>query len=298
MLGFRHCIKLVVLLSPIWLVACGGDDNNDDETRALEAQLDVLEMRLASIEAGNTSLSDAITAIEARLSDYDAGLDDIDEIMALIAELEMAIGRLEGAVEQQFEVALLNVTANQPLAPAAIILHDANYQGWVIGEPASVGLETLAESGSPAALLEEATAAIDAQSSDGVLMPGQSTTVTIAGIWNDELSLTVVAMPVNTNDAFSGATGWGVSDFAVGESVERLLPVYDAGTESNTETSASVPGPAAGGEGFNAERDDLLDQVTMHPGVVTMDGGLEDSALDESHRFDQGLILVRVTRLR
>jgi len=58
-----------------------------------------------------------------------------------------------------------------------------------------------------------------------------------------------------------------------------------------------VPGPAAGGEGFNVTRDDLVDRVTVHAGVVTRDDGLSTSALDVSHRFDNPVARIVVTRI-
>lgn len=196
-----------------------------------------------------------------------------------------------------YAIKLVNVTANQPLAPAAVVLHsDSNY-AWEVGAPASLGLENLAESGSPDMLLGEIDYAIDSMASEGILMPGASTTIYVEGEWSDSLALTIASMPVNTNDAFSGTTAWNIAGLENGMSLSALLPIYDAGTEANTESSASIPGPAAGGEGFNAARDDIADVVARHNGVVTMDDGLSSSALNESHRFDQGAIYVTVTRM-
>ncbi len=202
----------------------------------------------------------------------------------------------EQAMVNYFEITIVNVTANQPMAPAAVILHNGDYSGWTMGSPATVGLETLAESGSPSSFIEEAQTALDTQATDGMLAPGQSAGVRLSGEWSNELSLTLAVMPVNTNDGFVGITGWNLSDMQIGETVDALLPVYDAGTEANMETLATIPGPAAGGEGFNAERNDIADRVTRHPGVVTIDDGLTGSVLDESHRFNQGALLVQVTR--
>lgn len=199
---------------------------------------------------------------------------------------------------REYLIRITNVTANQPLSPAAVILHDNNYTAWELGFPATDGLEILAEDGSPTALINEAENAIArTQTSNDLIMPGHSTTVTVRGSDRDSLQLTIASMPVNTNDAFSGTTGWNIGTLDRGASTQALLPIYDAGTEANTESNASIPGPAAGGEGFNVTRDDVSDAVSRHPGVVTADDGLASSALDESHRFDQGAIYVSVTRI-
>ncbi len=278
------------------LAACGGDSNNDDEVRSLENRVDSIESRLGDLDSGNGSISDSLDAIEARLDVIELDTAELAAITALLDELEARIALLENVSSETYAVTLVNTTANQPLAPAAVILHDATYRGWQIGTAASVGLETLAESGNPAAFLSEADS-LDSTATGGVAGPGIENTVMVSAVWREDLSLTIASMPVNTNDAFTGTTGWSIAQLAPGESMRALLPIYDAGTEANSETSATVPGPAAGGEGFNATRDDISDQVTRHSGIVSADDGLDTSALDESHRFDQGAMYVVVTRM-
>ena len=104
-------------------------------------------------------------------------------------------------------------------------------------------------------------------------------------------------MLVNTNDAFTGIDQLDFSGLAVGDSLTRQLAVYDAGTEYNDELAGSIPGPADGGEGFNALRDDL-DKVSRHPGVASVDGSNPDSALDQSHRFDGPVASLTITRIQ
>ena len=55
-----------------------------------------------------------------------------------------------------FEVTVSNLTGAQPLSPIAVIAHQAGYQVFEIGSPATVGLEELAEGGDNSALLAEA----------------------------------------------------------------------------------------------------------------------------------------------
>lgn len=281
------------------LAACGGDDN-DDEVNALEMRVDELEARLIMVDGENSSLSASLDDAEMRLGTIQDGTTvggELTDIESMLDAIEARLALLEAAASNLYKVTLVNVTANQPLAPAAVVLHSDSYYAWEIGAPASVGLETLAESGSPAILLDETSYAIDSLATDGILMPGASTSVYVQGVWREGLALTVASMPVNTNDAFSGTTAWNIAALEEGMSLSALLPIYDAGTEANSESSANVPGPAAGGEGFNASRDDIADVVTMHAGVVTADDGLSSSALNQSHRFDQGAIYVTVTRV-
>jgi len=104
-------------------------------------------------------------------------------------------------------------------------------------------------------------------------------------------------MLVNTNDAFTGLSGFSLAELEVGETIDKLVPIYDAGTEENTETAATMPGPAANGEGFNAARE-TRNMITGHGGVVTSSDGLASSALNESHKFDQGAQYLSITRVK
>ncbi|MFT7560391.1 MAG: hypothetical protein ACI93R_002311 [Flavobacteriales bacterium] len=309
----KQVLRASVLSLPILLSACGGDDNNNDEVRDLEARVGGIETRLSTIETQNTAtaaningIDDSLVAIELRLAglETDTALaDEIVEIAALIDALELRLDEVESVTRVSFEVVLQNVTQNQPIAPAAVLLHDDAYKAWQIGQSASIGLETLAESGSPLMLIAEATEVFSSATGNALLMPGESDTVLITADISavafaaGELNITIAGMPVHTNDAFSGVSGWDLSGLGEGESLTALLPIYDAGTELNSEAVGTIPGPDVGGEGMNVLRDDVADQVTRHPGVVTSDDGYEDSALNQSHRFDNGALLVKVTRL-
>lgn len=197
-----------------------------------------------------------------------------------------------------YRIELTNLTANQPLSPAAVILHTQGYTAWQLGQPAGHGLELLAEGGDPATLLAEATAnaaSRDAQAAAGAVPPGGGITVNVTGRVADA-RLTVASMLVNTNDGFTGIDNAHLADLAVGGSRSWDLAPYDAGTETNSETAATVPGPAAGGEGYNPLRDDR-DYVAIHPGAVSADDGLTTSALDQSHRFQNPVARLVVTRM-
>jgi hypothetical protein len=207
-------------------------------------------------------------------------------------------------VNVQYSVVITNLTAGQPLSPAGYVLHNAGYHAFSLGMPASVGLEKLAEGGDATDFIAEATAMSTVYSTgkaSAMVLPGQSQTLSlsysIAPAALSGLQLSLLTMPVNTNDAFSGTMGASIGALAIGESMSINTLAYDAGTEANSETALSVPGPAAGGEGFNAARDDVTDQVTMHPGVVTLSDGKSDSALTQLHRWDNPLARMTITRV-
>lgn len=196
-----------------------------------------------------------------------------------------------------FEVTVTNLTVGQPFSPVGIFLHDSTQQVFTVGMPASVPLEEMAEGGDISGLID-AVDSISEAAGEAPIGPGGSNTYTISIDAQPaaELELSVMTMLVNTNDAFTGVNGADITELAEGQSMMFNAIAYDAGTEDNTEAAGSLPGPADGGEGFNAVRDDIADQVTMHSGVVTADDGLATSILNQSHRFDNPVARVRITR--
>ena len=201
----------------------------------------------------------------------------------------------------EYEVAVTNATNHQPLTPLAVVAHNSSYHPWMLGSAASTGLEMLAEGGDVTQFLADADAnthvVATAMSTSGPFGPGATETVMLTVEPNSNLQISIASMLANTNDAFTGAANVDVGSLMPGESMALLSHVYDAGTEANTETAGTMPGPAAGGEGFNAARDDT-DFVSIHGGVVTADDGLATSALDESHRWLGAASKITITRVQ
>ena len=204
-------------------------------------------------------------------------------------------------VMQSYEVSVVNLTAGQPFSPVTLVVHDTGYSTFEVGGMATDGLEMLAEGGDNSAFLSEAQASevfIQSWSAEGPLPPG-ATEVAMVSLTEDEAAsayVSVITMLVNTNDAITGVRGVHLSALEVGQSVTMTTIGYDAGTEANSELPGTIPGPADGGEGFNAERDDL-DIVTGHAGVLTQDDGLATSVLTETHRWDNPIGRVTIARV-
>lgn len=210
-----------------------------------------------------------------------------------------------------FEVVLVNLTAGQPLSPMVAVAHNDGFSIFSVGEAASVALEHLAEAGESTPLL---TMANDSKSvfaagvaPGGPLVPGPDNkatvtlTVPLSSLATTRLSM--ASMLGNTNDGYTGLSAQSLSTLAVGASLTSRLLSYDAGTERNTESADTVPGPAtanAGGkrEGFNATRDDVVNTVHLHPGVVSKDDGLPSSALTQAQRWDNPVALLTVKRIQ
>jgi len=201
-----------------------------------------------------------------------------------------------------FEVTVTNLTNGQPLSPLVVIAHQSDYSVFDVGAAASAGLEELAEGGDNTALMAEADAdemVMTSASGAAPIGPAGSETISIEVLETDLPNLTVsaVSMLVNTNDAITALSGAPVGNMMAGDSANWRIIAYDAGTEANTEAAAHIPGPAGGGEGFNATRDDIADRVAMHSGVVSQDDGNAGSDLTEQHRFDNPVAEVRIERI-
>ncbi len=200
--------------------------------------------------------------------------------------------------EYRYSVKLVNLTANQPMSPLAILAHSAQFSLFEVGQSSSVELEYLAEGGSNAQLLElmQTDESVEySVSGNGLILPGESDNVEFT-LNDGKLYLSVATMLVNTNDAFVANYAIDLSELQVGDSYRANASIWDSGTEANDEQAATIPGPAGGGEGFNAIRDDN-DRVSFHNGVVTQDDGLTGSALNATHRFLNPGAALEVTRL-
>ena len=198
----------------------------------------------------------------------------------------------------RYDVKVVNATNNQPLSPVAVVAHSASYSAWDIGSAASTELEYIAEGGSNSQLLAAlSTTETTSVSGAGAIGPGGSETISITPGVTSQTQLTIVSMLVNTNDAFAGLRSIDVSELKSGESITVHANVYDAGTELDSESLGTIPGPADSGEGFNAARSDTNNVVRYHGGVVTSDDGLSSSILNQSHRFDNPSMMVTITRM-
>ena len=198
-------------------------------------------------------------------------------------------------VEYSYSVTVTNLTYAQPLSPLGVVLH-TDGKMWMVGETASSALEKLAEGGDNSDFIADANA-LAANSGDGVVLPGSASTVVVSTTDRTATFFTAATMLVNTNDAFSGLTGVDISTMAIDDVKSWNLNVYDAGTEANSEAMGTIPGPADGGTGFDATRDDV-DFVALHSGVVSQDDGLSNSVLTQAHRFDNPAIKLTITRTK
>jgi len=199
---------------------------------------------------------------------------------------------------ESYKVIVKNLTFSQPMSPMVVSYHNEDTALFMVGSMSTVGLEHLAEGGDNTSLLSELSSndmVIDSLGGNGLILPGQSDNVTVEG--EAEKCISIATMLVNSNDAFTGRNCIDVSSLEVGETLMTSMPSYDAGTEANTEEASTIPGPAGGGEGFNALRDDR-NFVSIHSGAITKDDGLATSALSQDHKWSHPTASVLIERIR
>lgn len=170
------------------------------------------------------------------------------------------------AQARQYEVTVTNVTKGQSFTPFLVATHKRTVQLFELGDPASSELAALAEGGDTsalAALLEGSAEVADVSTSEGLLAPGQSVTITISSRGRAR-EISLAAMLIPTNDAFVALNGVALPR-ANRSTVLYMASAYDAGSESNDESCSNIPGPVCGGEGTSDG--DAEGFVHIHSGI-------------------------------
>jgi hypothetical protein len=182
----------------------------------------------------------------------------------------LLLGAAGAASTMEYEVTVTNLTRGQQFTPVLVASHKAGVRLFELGSPASPQLRALAEEGNIApltALLLGNPDVREVVNSGGLLGPGQSVTQRVRGSGSLD-NVSVAAMLIPTNDGF-----FAVND-AEGpnglDTVTVLSPAYDAGTERNDETCASIPGPnfiECGGPGAGGVPGGGEGYVHIHAGI-------------------------------
>ena len=173
-----------------------------------------------------------------------------------------------------YEVTITNVTPGQFFTPQMVVTHPRNVHLFILGEPASMELEILAEGGDTAPLtMMFEDSSYDIQTIPGLLGPGESTSITLSGQPGHGY-LSFAAMMIPTNDSFVAVDHLRLPHY---RTVTKMLPAYDSGTEVNDQNCMNIPGPRCGGEGYSTE----MGEGFVHIGNGFHDLGEMDDANNE-----------------
>jgi hypothetical protein len=209
-------------------------------------------------------------------------------------------GKSHGKKDRMYEVTITNATLGQPVAPSVIATHNDAFRLFELGPAPLEGepgydyyfaLATMAETGFPLFALDEVAAsdgvweavALPTDRMPPVLLPSESNSTVISASGKSKY-LSAMAMLGKTNDAFYAVRGVRLPN-GVGDKVQVLANAYDAGSEANAESAATigalgaVDDDAMTGDGINEYGEGY---IHVHAGVhgVGGIGGLDAAVQD------------------
>jgi hypothetical protein len=205
-----------------------------------------------------------------------------------------------------YEVEVTNLTSGQPFTPPLAVTHRPAIQLFEVGDPASEGIQQIAENGNlgPAmdALAGTPHASEVVVADEGPIppvVPGETRTFTITTDQGAKL-FSFASMLICTNDGFTGIDAVRLPR-DVGESIELYSDAYDAGTEINTEDFDDlVPpcGPLTGVDSGGAGTG-MSDPALAENGVIHHHGGVAGSAdlIPAVHDWTDPVAHVAITRI-
>jgi hypothetical protein len=224
--------------------------------------------------------------------------------------VSLALIASSGVHAVDFDVQITNLTRGSYFTPLLVAAHDSGTRLFSSGDTASANLQAMAEGGDIAGLaadVEAINATVATNPAEGLLQPGESTSVNLnTDASPDNTSLSIVAMILPSNDGFIGLNGIniptepGIYTFNVS--------AYDAGTEGNDEIVGSgapnepgypAPGPVAtssgsGGSGVDATSEGFVHIHRNVLGDTQIEGGVSD-IVSTIHRWLNPVARVTIT---
>ncbi len=186
--------------------------------------------------------------------------------LTLLAILGIFSLSVQADEEKMFEVTITNLTQGESFTPIFVVSHKKGMPLFTLGTTASDELTAIAEGGDfqPMSVkLMNSGMAYDAATNGALLAPGETTTIIIKAM-DDYKYVSVASMLLPTNDAFIAVNG---AKIPKKKGVKVVLsPAYDAGSETNDELCANIPGPTCGGSPFSPT-DAGEGYVHIHPGI-------------------------------
>lgn len=217
--------------------------------------------------------------------------------MKKFALLLVIFSSLFAMAQQRVSVTITNITKGQIISPPIAVAHNSDIQLFELGQPASASLAALAEDGMAGPLAEELMGhdlVGDVAVAEGPLMPGASVTLELeVNAYTSRIS--VAGMLVTTNDAFFAVSSVQAPIFYFkngnhGNST-YYGTVFDAGSEANSETCATIPGPPCGNGGVR-DTEGAEGYVYIHNGIH----GIGDIA-PETYSWDGPATMVKIERM-
>lgn len=175
-----------------------------------------------------------------------------------------AEGSGKGPRSWQITITNLTPAGSQPLSPPLLVVHSRRADVWSLGTIATHPVAAIAEDANNAPAESALTGYPGVLSvrtgAGGPIPPGATRTYAVQTRGRFD-RLTVLTMLVNTNDGFTGLDSMHLR----GRGFTRSTNAYDAGSESNNERMAYIPGPCCG-HPFVRDPEGAL--IRMHEGIT------------------------------
>ncbi|MCA9736918.1 MAG: spondin domain-containing protein [Gemmatimonadetes bacterium] len=205
-----------------------------------------------------------------------------------------------------YEVTVHNLTANQAFTPPVAATHRWATTVFALGQPASGGVQQIAENGNidPLVMALSADPHVgDVQVGLGPVppvLPGTARTFEISAPGAEPV-LSFVSMLICTNDGFTGVNKV-VLPRAVGEMRSWSTRAYDAGTEVNTESFADLvpPCPSLSGVPSTVPGTGMSNPALAENGRVHRHYGIEGGGdlTPSIHDWRNPVARLEITRVR
>lgn len=213
----------------------------------------------------------------------------LTKVAAASALLAASFGASAGH-PQTYEITITNVTKGVIFTPILAVTHKKEIALFEVGQPASEPLADLAEGGATDPLVEALSglSAVTETQTGEAIMPGMSITMEISASRRDVLSIGSMLLP--TNDTFLALDSVRLPRFF--RPATYYAKAYDAGSETNDELCANIPGPQCNGTPFSPE-DDGEGYVYPSPGIHG-----EADLSREAYNWGDPVAVVNIVRLR
>lgn len=222
-----------------------------------------------------------------RLSRTTIGLAFLAALFALVA-----IGPAEAGSEAEYHVTVTNITDGQPQTPWIVATHSGTVSAFEVGQPASAGLQSVAENGGVPDLVAELSGVVyDAAVAGSAPIAPHSSASAYVTSGPGARKLTVVGMLICTNDGFAG-----LNSVTLNRSGSQTFYgyAYDAGTEINTQDYEDLVPPCDGLGQTGMTNPALAEGGVVHPHAGITDTGDLDPAV---HGWTGPVIEVVVERV-
>ena len=192
----------------------------------------------------------------------------------------------DAAPTRTFDVTVENLTdGGQHFTPPLIAIHRGALSFFAVGQPASMGIQQIAENGNLDPMINRVSAsrhlssyavAVSGEGLEGPLAPGEAVTVPLSANPGSEF-VSVVSMLICSNDGFTGTSGTKLPN-TVGEEIHLYLSAFDAGTEVNTQDFADLvpPCPVLSGVPSTEPGTGMSDPALAEDGVIQRHEGIGD----------------------